>query len=50
MRKLSKKAFIIRATKLIVFVIVLIFIVFLVKNNWNLKEAVDNMLGLFNAK
>ena len=48
MKKLSKKAFVFRIIKLIIFGIVLVFIVFLVKNNWNLKEAVNGVLGLVN--
>lgn len=50
MKKLMKKSFVIRIAKLIIFAIVLVFIVFLVKNGWSMSDAVNNMVSLFNLK
>ena len=45
MKKLHKKAFIIKIAKLIIFLVALIFLIFMIKNDWNIGEAVHDMLG-----
>jgi len=46
MRITSKKAFITRMFYFIVFVFVVIFLILLIKNSWNVEAAVNGFLDL----
>ena len=50
MKKISKKAFVIKIAKLIIFAAVVILLFFLIKNNWDVKEAFSNLLSLLRLK
>ena len=45
MKKFHKKAFIIRIAKLIIFLVIIVFFIFMIKNDWNVKDAINNMLS-----
>ncbi len=46
MKKIFKKAFIFRTLYLVVFVVVVILLVFMIKNQWDVNAAFNDMLSL----
>ena len=44
MKKLGKKAFLFKIIGLVVFVIVIILLVFLIKNDWNVGTAINEFI------
>jgi len=46
MKKIGKRALLSGLIKLIFFVIALIFLVLLIKNGWNILDAINGMLDL----
>lgn len=50
MKKMSKKAFVTKIIKLVIFVFVITLLVFLIKHNWNVDEAFSDISGLLGIK
>jgi len=42
----AKKAFVVRIAYFIIFVLVVILLIFLIKNKWNVAAALNDMLNL----
>ncbi|MBI2651088.1 hypothetical protein HYX01_01330 [Candidatus Woesearchaeota archaeon] len=50
MKKIGKKAFIKKTFKFIIFVLVVILLVFLIKNKWNIPNAFSDMAEILRIK
>ncbi|MFH0868374.1 MAG: hypothetical protein V1831_03600 [Candidatus Woesearchaeota archaeon] len=49
MKKLGKKA-IVGIIKLVGVIVAVILLIFLIKNSWNVSQAINDMLSLFRLK
>jgi len=47
---MSKKAFVTKIIKLVIFVFVLILLIFLIKNSWDVNAAFSEISGLLGPK
>ena len=50
MKKIGKKAFIGGIIKLAIFIVAVVLLFFLIKNNWDVGEAFNDMLSLLRMK
>jgi len=50
MKRIGKKGFIVKTIKLAIFVLVIILLFFLIKNGWNVQDAINNMLGFMGIR
>ena len=50
MDKIGKKAFVIRTFYMVIAVLAIILLFFLIKNNWDVGEAFNNVLRLLKLK
>tara|TARA_Y100000031_G_C7968442_1_gene269232 strand:- start:158 stop:310 length:153 start_codon:yes stop_codon:yes gene_type:complete len=46
MKNINKKAFVFRIAYLIIFVLIVILLIFLIRNDWNVGAAFSDMLRL----
>lgn len=47
MRKIGKKAFLFKIMGFIIFIIAIVLLIFLIKNDWNVSFAINEFIGFF---